>query len=97
MGQETKRSAEMRRLLEEYAASGLTRREFGRRHGIALTTLDYWRRRESRPLRLVEVEVAPGEGAGQFTLALANGRRIESSWGFADAQLARLIRIAVKW
>jgi hypothetical protein len=59
-----------------------------------VTTLDYWRRRDSRQPRLVEVEVAPRESAGQFTLALANGRRIECSWGFADTQLARLIRIA---
>jgi len=85
---------DVRGILREFENSGLTRREFCRRHGIALTTLDYWRRRNARPPRLVEVEVAPGEGAGQFTLALVNGRRIESSWGFADAQLARLIRIA---
>jgi hypothetical protein len=25
---------------------------------------------------------------------LANGRRIESGWGFGDAELARLIRVA---
>jgi len=67
-----------------------------------LTTFDYWRRelaekprkQERRP-RLVKVEVAASETAGQgFTLNLANGRRIESSWRFADAELARLIRIA---
>ena len=29
-----------------------------------------------------------------FTLSLANGRRIECGWGFADGELARLIRIA---
>jgi hypothetical protein len=34
------------------------------------------------------------EPAGQFTLSLANGRRIESSWRFGDVELARLIRIA---
>jgi hypothetical protein len=102
MGQETKRSAEMRRMLEEYKASGLTRQEFCRQRRIALTTFDYWRRehalkprkQERRP-RLVKVEVAASEAAGQgFTLNLANGRRIECSWRFADAELARLIRIA---
>ena len=42
-----------------------------------------------------EVEVAASEAAGQgFTLNLVNGRRIESSWQFAEAELARLIRIA---
>ena len=102
MGKETARSVEMRRVLEKYAASGLTRREFCGQRGIALTTFDYWRRehamrarkQERRP-RLVKVEVAASEAAGQgFTLNLANGRQIESSWQFAEAELARLIRIA---
>jgi hypothetical protein len=98
---ETERSAEMRRVLEEYAASGLTRREFCQQRGIALTTFDYWRRelaekprQQAKRPRLVKVEVANIEPAPQFTLSLANGRRIESSWRFADAELARLIRIA---
>jgi hypothetical protein len=100
MRQETKRSAEMGRMVEEYAASGLGRREFCEQRRIPLTTFDYWRRehsgkrgkQEKRP-RLVRVEVAASESAGQFMLSLANGRRIESSWRFADAELARLIRI----
>ena len=100
MGKETERSAEMRRVLEEYAAGGLSRREFCQQRGSALTTFDYWRRvhavkarkQERRP-RLVAVKVAPAEAA-DFRLSLANGRRIECSWRFADAELARLIRIA---
>jgi hypothetical protein len=101
MGKETKRSAEMQRMLEEYAASGLGRREFCQQRSIALTTFDYWRRehgvkaeKQARRPRLVKVEVAASEAAGPFILSLANGRRIESSWGYADAELARLIRIA---
>ena len=86
MGKETERSAEMRRVLEEYAAGGLSRREFCQQRGIALTTFDYWR-------RVHAVKVAPAEAA-DFRLSLANGRRIECSWRFADAELARLIRIA---
>ena len=85
---------DVRGILREFENSGLTRREFCQRHGIPLTTLDYWRRRQSRPPRLVEVEVAPRESAAGFALVLVNGRRIESSWGFAEAQLAGLIRIA---
>jgi len=91
----------MRQMLEEYAASGLGREEFCEQRSIPLTTFDYWRRehagkgrKQSRRPRLVKVEVAASEGAGQFTLSLANGRRIESSWRFAEAELARLIRIA---
>jgi hypothetical protein len=101
MGKETERSAEMRRVLEEYAVSGLSRREFCRQRSTALTTFDYWRRehamkarkQERRP-RMVAVEVAHGEAGPNFTLSLANGRRIECSWRFAEAELARLIRIA---
>jgi hypothetical protein len=43
---------------------------------------------------MVAVKVARTEAAGDFTLSLANGRRIESSWRFKDAELTRLIRIA---
>jgi hypothetical protein len=88
-------------MLEESRASGLSRREFCQERKIPLTTFDYWRRehgvkaaKQERRARLVKVEVAPSETAGQFTLSLANGRRIESSWRFAEAELARLIRIA---
>jgi transposase-like protein len=90
-----KRSAdEMRRMVEEFQGSGLTRRDFCERHDIAITTLDYWRHAQSGPARLVKVEVAASESASGFTLSLANGRRIESQWNFGEAELARLIRVA---
>ena len=98
---ETERSQQMRRMLEEYKASGLSRQEFCAQRSIPLTTFDYWRRehadkprKQARSPRLVKVEVAASESAGQFILSLANGRRIESSWRFAEVELARLIRIA---
>jgi hypothetical protein len=101
MKEETKRSAEMRRMLEEYKTSELSRREFCEQRGIALTTFDYWRQehgakseKKARRPRLVKVEVAARETAGQFILGLTNGRRIESSWSYADGELIRLIRIA---
>ena len=83
----------MRRVLEEYEKSGLTRRAFCERRGIATATLDYWRREHAGKPRMVKVEVAADEPAAHFTLSLGNGRRIESSWRFAEAELARLIRI----
>ena len=90
-----KRSADdIRRVVNAFQSSGLTRREFCQRHDIAVTTLDYWRRAQSRPARLVEVEVAAREPAPGFTLSLANGRRIESGWRFVEDELARLIRVA---
>ena len=94
MGKLTQRAMEMKRVLEEYEKSGLARREFCRRHGLAVTTFDYWRREHAARPRMVKVEVLANEPGTHFTLALANGRRIESSWRFADAELARLIRIA---
>ncbi|MBZ5601056.1 MAG: hypothetical protein LAO79_01995 [Acidobacteriia bacterium] len=95
MGKPTDRRSEMRRAVEEFAASGLTRREFCSQRGIALTTFDYWRRQLRSRLRLVKVEVARPEAAAQsFTLRLANGRSIESSWRFDEEELARLIRIS---
>ena len=101
MRKETERSAEMRRVLEEYAAGGLSRREFCEQRGITLTTFDYWRRvhavqppKQARRRRMVAVRVAHAEPTADFRLSLGNGRRIECSWRFADAELARLIRIA---
>jgi hypothetical protein len=62
---------------------------------MALTTFDYWRRQLRTKPRLVKVEVARVEAAGQsFTLRLVNGRVIESSFAFEEEELARLIRVA---
>ena len=94
MGKQKRNADDMRRTIEAFQKSGLTRREFCQRHHIAVTTLDYWRRAQSRPARLVKVKMAARESAPGFSLSLANGRRIESGWSFAEAELARLIRIA---
>ena len=94
MGKPTERAAEMRRVLGDYEKSGLTRREFCQRRGIPVSTFDYWRRELAGKPRMVKVEVAASEPATHFTLALANGRRIESSWRFGEAEMARLIRVA---
>jgi hypothetical protein len=95
MGKPPDRRSEMRRVVEEFRASGVTRREFCGQRGIALTTFDYWRQQFRTKPQLVKVEVTQGEAAGKsFTLRLANGRSIESSWLFGDEELARLIRIA---
>ena len=72
----------------------MTRREYCAQHNISVTTLDYWRRsqKKSKP-RLVEVAIE-AQPVGGFALVLASGRRIESSWKFAEVDLARLIRVA---
>jgi transposase-like protein len=83
---------EIRRIVEGYAQSGMTRREYCQKHNIPITTLDYWRRRiqKSKP-KLVEVAVEAAQPSAGFALVLANGRRIESSWRFGEADLLRLI------
>jgi transposase-like protein len=84
---------EIRGIVESYAESGMTRREYCKKYHIPITTLDYWRRTEKGKLKLVEIAEEPQPSAG-FTLVLANGRRVESSWRFAEADLLRLIRVA---
>ena len=44
--------------------------------------------------KLVRVAVEPDQAGAGFTLTLGNGRRIESSWSFAEADMTRLIRAA---
>ena len=88
---------EVRGIVEGFAKSGLTRREYCAKHNIAVTILDYWRRTQKhRKPKLVEVAIQPATArdSGGFALVLANGRRIESSWRFAEADLARAIRAA---
>jgi len=58
MGKQKRSADDIRRRIEEFHSSGLTRREFCQRHRIPVTTLDYWRRTQSGQARLVEVEVA---------------------------------------
>lgn len=105
-GMDQRRSvAERRRLIEEHHTSGMTRREFCEQRRIPLTMLDSWKRAERKlknppnpRLLAVKVEgnragIKTQPGAG-FTLHLASGRRIESGWNFADADLIRVIRAA---
>ena len=83
---------EKRRICEGYATSGMTRREYSAKHGIGVSTLDYWR--SKRKAKLVRIAVEERQVGPGFTLTLGNGRRIESSWQFAEADLKRLIRTA---
>jgi hypothetical protein len=84
---------EIRGLVDGFAKSGMTRREYCEKHNVPITTFDYWRRAQKRKPNLVEIAVEAQPGSG-FALVLANGRRIESSWKFAESDLQRLIRAA---
>jgi hypothetical protein len=89
------------RLVGDYERSGLTRRDYCERQGIAITTLDYHQRRRRMkraatnlvPVTVTAAPVRDVQDRG-FALVLNNGRRIESSWSFDEEELARLIRIA---
>ena len=98
---------EIDQLLAGYEESGSSRRQYCDQVGIAVTTLDYYRQRQLKAGRvqrrrtgLMRVKLA-GNGppdkrepeAKGFALVLANGRRIEGNWSFAEQDLARLIRI----
>jgi transposase-like protein len=86
---------EIRGLVEGFAKSGMTRREYCAKHGIGMSTLDYWRRarRKQKP-RLVRVAMQEAHPQTGFALVLANGRRIESSWSFSARDMEKLIRAA---
>ncbi len=86
-------------LAAQFKNSGMSRREFCERHGMALTTLDYYRYRERRkkasPVRLLPVSMTTGDSSvirGPIAVVLANGRRIEFRQEFTEAELAQLLR-----
>ena len=90
---------QIEQLLRDYHNRGeMTRRGFCESRGMSLSMLDYYLRRygakaKAQPAKLVRVNVKAAEASSTFTLVVANGRRIESAWNFADPELARLIRI----
>jgi hypothetical protein len=91
---EMRSKEEILKIAEGFAKSGMRRREYCAKHGVAMTTLDYWRRvgRKQRQ-RLVPVAIQARPLTG-FALVLANGRRIESCWNFIATDLEKLIRVA---
>ncbi len=95
------------RLVSEFERSGLRRKEFCSAHGLAVHTLDAWRRRVVQsgadekivPVEIVEDRAASagsgrtgnGVSNGQFRIVLADGLRIEIDPGFDASELRRLI------
>jgi hypothetical protein len=89
-------SEEIQQLVEQLRTSGLSQIEYCRRTGMVLSTLGRYLRGSNNPaqqLVRIKVEASPEPGTG-FVLILGSGRRIASGWGFGDAELARLIRVA---
>lgn len=95
--------AEIEALLAGYEASGQTRREYCQAVGLAVTTLDYYRARQSRRERerskgkrmtgMVRVKVAPKlEPQGMPMLLEAGGRRLQWVWDGSEESLAGVLR-----
>ena len=94
--------AERRQLLDRYERSGLSQKAFCLRHGVALSTLQYWRRRardvgqKPRP-SFVEIPQVTGmaralSGEAAVIIELPGGARLEVPAG-TDAQwLSGLVR-----
>jgi hypothetical protein len=99
-----RRSAEERRgWLDRHERSGLSQRDFCARHGSALSTFTYWKRREraasgEQAESCVEVPRAVEEGQGlpmmdaTVLIELLGGVRIEMSQATEPKWLAGLLR-----
>jgi hypothetical protein len=94
---------EVERLVAEYESSGLSRIEFCRDRGLALSTLGRYRRRERQApagnSALLAVEVsgrAPasvGATGSALVVQLRGGRRVEVGRGFDPGALEQLVRV----
>jgi|SRR5690242_12477342 hypothetical protein len=97
--------AEVDGLVTEYEASGLNRQEFCAKHGLALATLDRYRKRRQQRLesasadsRFIRVELsgakqAASHGSSDLIVLLSNARRIEVKRGFDADLLVQLVRV----
>jgi transposase-like protein len=80
--------AEKRELLGEWAASGLSKVAFAKKHQVSPNSLSRWRMALTRPA-FVEVKAAASGPA--FVLRLRDGVQLEVPAGFDAAALRRLV------
>jgi len=97
--------AEVDQLVAEYQASGLSRHEFCGKHGLALATLDRYRKRRqqrrqsaSADSRFIRVELsgttkAASHESSDLIVLLLSARRIEVKCGFDADMLVQLVRV----
>jgi hypothetical protein len=96
-------SGEAMSLVAEYESSGMSRHAFCSARGLAVATLDLYRKRAREgaarscgpvPQRLVAVEIERGSEAlrsSALTVVLLNGRRIEVGGAFDAGLLSELL------
>ncbi|MFN8938517.1 MAG: IS66 family insertion sequence element accessory protein TnpB, partial [Acidobacteriota bacterium] len=93
---QSKRNNRAAELVAAFERSGLTRKAFCKSMGIAVTTLDYYRRRvkvePGGQVGLVAVERKPdGVKREPLVLVLRGGLRLEIGAGFDEATLCRIV------
>ncbi len=100
MAEKTKgRKHEVRGILAQFHASGLSQREFAKQQGVSPSTLTYWLRRErlereiAGETALVAVAEAPSPSTGAFVLEF-DGLRIEVP---RDASVEEWRRLREAW
>jgi transposase-like protein len=94
---------EAEQVVAEYESSGLSRIDFCRERGVALSTLGRYRSRQGRQAAsgnnaLLAVEVtgrvpAPIAAGSALAVVLRSGRRIEVGRGFDTGALEQLVRV----
>jgi transposase-like protein len=89
--------AEIHQIIADLKASGLTHREFARRHGISLSTLQSWLRRPagrstSPSTELIPVGVVAGPGP-VIEVELADGAVIRVGRGVSAADLQTVLEV----
>lgn len=103
-GRRRRSRAEVEQLVAEYEASGLSRVEFCRQHGLSLSTLARYHRRGTPKEAVAEgqwlaVELSSGRVAPErasssgLAVALCGGRRIEIGCGFDVPTLVQLVGV----
>ena len=104
VGQRRRSRQEVEQVVAEFESSGLSRIEFCRQRGLALSTLGRYRKRQERQAptgssALLAVEVS-GRAAGPFAatgsalvVLLRGGHRIEVGRGFDTGALEQLVRV----
>src|SRR5579862_3047928 len=99
--------SEIQELIEGYCASGQTQREFAEGHGIGVSTLSKWIRREKdegnesarpRQPRLVEVSLMAQEpdrpaAAADFEVEFRSGERLLLRRGFLAQELGTIVAV----
>jgi transposase-like protein len=82
-------------IFSKWEQSGLTRTEYCRRHKLALTTFDYWRRKfrmtSGIKPELVKLSVKSPQSPAPLVLELTGGYRLIVPAGYQSAHLKRLI------